>query len=100
MIRSVYLDEWTVRPAAVTQAKSRAAIFVGIIRSSLLQFDSDNFSLTFDILSSVQLHTSSNSYIEHLASNIMTAMTETTGKLQVISTTAKTAGSKVTHSMH
>ena len=40
---------------AVTQAKSRAAI----IRSSPLQFDSDNFSLTLDVLSSVQLHTSS-----------------------------------------
>ena len=42
------IDEWTVRPAAVTQAKSRADIFEGIIRSSLVQFDSDNFSLTFD----------------------------------------------------
>ena len=94
------IDEWTVRSAAVTQAKSRAAIFEGIIRSLLLQFNSDNFSLTFDILSSVQLHKSSNSYIEQLASNIMITVTETTGKLQLISTTAKTAGSKVTHSMH
>jgi len=94
------IDEWTVCSAAVTQAKSRAAIFEGIICSSLLQFDSDNFSLMFDVLSSVQLHTSRNSYIEQLASNIMTTVTETTGKLQVISTSAKTAGSKVTHSMH
>jgi len=30
----------------------------------------------------------------------MTTMTETTGKLQVISTTANRAGSKVTHSIH
>ena len=35
-----------VHPAAVTQAKSRAAIFTGKIRNSLLHFDDDNFSVS------------------------------------------------------